>query len=260
MTEHRRVAVVLAASQGLGRACAQALGASGAQLVICGRDATRLERTADELARSGCRALAVVADVTRPEQLEALFSRADTVGASLWTLVTNAGGPPPGNVLELEDAQWQAAFELTFMSAVRAIRLAATRMRASGGGRILVLGSSSVRQPIPGLAASNALRPALNGVVKTLAKELAPHRITVNMLSPGRIDTERVRFLDSEMARKNGTAEENVRAASQAAIPLGRYGSADEFAAVAAFLASDAASYVTGQSWLVDGGMVSALP
>jgi 3-oxoacyl-[acyl-carrier protein] reductase len=146
------------------------------------------------------------------------------------------------------------------MSAVRAIRLAVPRMRAGGFGRIIVIGSSSVRQPVAGITLSNAFRPALAGLVKNLAVDLAGDGITVNMVSPGRIDTGRVRSLDAGRAQREGRDADEVRRSSEASIPMGRYGTVHEIGALVAFLASDAAGYITGQTPLVDGGMVPTLP
>jgi 3-oxoacyl-[acyl-carrier protein] reductase len=195
----------------------------------------------------------------RAADVEAVFHTLDESFGRLDILVANAGGPPPGTFLNATDTHWQTAFELTLMSAVRAMRLAVQRMQDRQYGRIVVIGSSSVKQPIPGLVVSNAFRPALLGVVKTLAQEVAATGITVNMVSPGRIDTDRVHMLDEARAKAQGISYDQSRAESERSIPARRYGSPAEIGALVAFLASEAAGYVTGQSMLVDGGMVSAL-
>lgn len=254
------VALVMAASKGLGRGCAEALARAGFRLLICSRDPHSLEEAASALRASGAEVVNVPADVSRPSDLEAVFEAADRSFGRLDVLVANAGGPPPGSFMEPSDDQWQLAFQLTLMSAVRAMRLAVERMQPTGYGRIVVIGSSSVKEPIPGLVLSNAFRPALLGVVKTLAREVAPHGISVNIVSPGRIDTDRVRALDENRARARGISVEEARAAAEQTIPAGRYGKPEDLAALVAFLASGAAGYITGQSILVDGGMVSALP
>lgn len=256
----RRVALVTAASQGLGFASADALAAAGHDLVVCARDPERLEAAAGRLRAHGVEVAAVPVDVADATALEGLFGLVDERFGRLDVLVSNAGGPPPGTFADLDDAAWQRGFELTLMSAVRSLRLAIPRMRAGGFGRLVVIGSSSVRQPLPGLVLSNAYRPALAGVVKSLAVELGPDGITANLVSPGRIDTDRVRSLDAGRAERTGRPVEDVRAEAEAAIPMGRYGEPAELGAAVAFLASEAAGYLTGQSLLVDGGLVPTLP
>ena len=203
MTESgARVALVMGASQGLGRGCAEALLDAGHDLALCGSNKERIDAAAEGLRarRHGAAVEAAVADVSEPDALEALFARVDERFGRLDVLVANAGGPPPGDFMDVDDDGWRHGFELTLMSAVRALRLAVPRMRARGFGRLVVLGSSSVRKPLPGLVLSNAYRPALAGVVKSLAVDVAADGITVNMVSPGRVDTERVRSLDARVA------------------------------------------------------------
>jgi 3-oxoacyl-[acyl-carrier protein] reductase len=254
-----RVALIMAASKGLGRGAATALARSGHALVICSRNEQEIDATAADLSQHNVPIEAVPADVSKLTDLEQLFAHADRTFGRLDVLVVNAGGPPPGSFLEATEEQWQLAFELTLMSAVRAMRLAVPRMRTGGFGRIVVIGSSSVKEPIPGLALSNAFRPALLGCVKTLAREVAGDGITVNLVSPGRIDTDRVRSLDERRAAARGIPYEQARAESEHSLPMGRYGDPADLGALVDFLASEAAGYITGQSILVDGGMVSAL-
>ena len=256
----RRVALVLAGSKGLGRACADALADSGFDVVVCARSADDTDATVAALRERGSMASGVTADVSSADDLERLFAHVDEVHGRLDVLVANAGGPPPGPILDLDDDDWRTGFELTLMSAVRAIRHAVPRMRASGYGRIVVLGSSSVRQPIPNLGLSNAYRPALAGVVKSLSVDLAPEGITVNMVSPGRVATERVASLDQRAAEREGISAADARARSEATIPMGRYGQPEELGAMVAFLAGPSAGYVTGETILVDGGLVRSLP
>lgn len=259
-SDERRVALVMAGTKGIGRGCADRLGAAGFGVAVCARTAADVDAAVTALRDDGVDAHGVVGDVSDVRSLESVFAAVDEVFGRLDVLVANAGGPPPGAFLALDDEAWRAGFELTLMSAVRAIRLAVPRMQAHRYGRIIVIGSSSVRQPVPGIALSNAFRPALAGLVKHLSGELAGHGITVNMVSPGRIETDRVRSLDQAKAQREGRDVQDVRRASEASIPMGRYGTTAEIGALVAFLASEQASYITGQTPLVDGGLVPTLP
>lgn len=254
-----RVALVLAGTRGLGRGCADALAAAGFAVGVCARSAEDVAAAVADLRQHGVEATGRVVDVRDSGELRAFVDQVVAELGGLDVLVANAGGPERGAVLELDDDDWAAAFELTFMSAVRAIRLAVPPMRQRGGGRVIVIGSSSVRQPLPAAAPSNAFRPALLGVVTSLAIELAPERITVNMVSPGRVSTDRVRENLERVAERDGEDYETLRARSEASIPMGRFGEPAELGAMVAFLAGPAAGYVTGQSILVDGGLVRSL-
>lgn len=258
----RRTAVVMAGTRGLGQACAAELLRGGLEVTVCGRDGERLEQAVAELgAVAGNDAVTGErADVSSTEDVERLVGGAVERYGRLDTLVVNAGGPPPGDFADVSMEDWDTAYALTLRSAVTAIRAAVPAMREGGFGRIVIIGSSSVRRPIGGLVLSNVFRPALTGLVKSLSTDLAPDGITVNMVSPGRIDTERVRTLDERKATRQGTTAEEVRNSSEAAIPAGRYGKPEELAAMVGFLAEERAGYITGQSLLVDGGLVPSLP
>jgi 3-oxoacyl-[acyl-carrier protein] reductase len=256
----QRVAIVMAASKGLGRGCAVALARQGFRLVLCARNQQGVDEAVASIRRDGGDAIGCAADVSKAADIQTVFEVADQTYGRVDALVANAGGPPPGAFESLSDDAWRQAFELTLMSAVRAINHAIPRMRAAGHGRIIVLGSSSVRMPLPNLALSNVFRPGLVGAVKTLAVELAGDGITVNMVSPGRVDTDRVRTLDEGRAKREGTTYEEARSRSERAIPIGRYGSPADVGELVAFLASERAGYITGQSILVDGGLVPSLP
>jgi 3-oxoacyl-[acyl-carrier protein] reductase len=253
-------ALVTAASGGLGYATAAALAAEGATVSICSREAERAEQAAARIADdTGATVYAFAADVSRPADLERVFADATSAMGGLDVLVNNAGGPPPGGFASLTEADWARGFELTLMSAVRGVRLALPHFADAGGGSVCTILSSSVKQPIPNLLLSNVYRPALQGLTKSLAIELADQGVRVNGIAPGRIDTERVQALDRALAEKQGRSLEEVQAASLRTIPMGRLGRPAEFGRVAAFLCAPAASYVTGHVMIVDGGSVRAL-
>jgi 3-oxoacyl-[acyl-carrier protein] reductase len=256
-----KVAIVMAASKGLGRACATALAAEGAQVTIGARGAQVLEKTAQEIQQATrSRVLAVPTDVTKAEDVEAIV--AATVGefGRIDILVNNAGGPPAGTFASFGDAHWQTAFELNLLSTVRLVRLVLPHMRTTGSGRIITIVSTSVKQPIDGLLLSNAIRTGVVGLAKTLSVELAPDNITVNNVCPGRILTDRLRQIYHINERlQQGVSEEAVLKEMSQDIPLGRVGKPEELGAFVAFLASQQAAYITGTTIQVDGGLVRSL-
>jgi 3-oxoacyl-[acyl-carrier protein] reductase len=251
-----KVALVTAASRGLGRAVAQQLAAEGASVAMCARSADPLQTAAAAIREStGVDVMAVEADVSVPQDVERLVGATLDRFGRVDILVINAGGPPPGSFLDLGPDEWEAAVQLTLMSAVRLCQAVVPSMRLQGGGSIVALTSVSVKQPLPNLALSNSLRLAVTGLVKTLADELAPHGIRVNAVCPGWTRTERVEQLLQDRAARSGATIEEEAAQVTAAIPLGRMGTPEELARTVCFLASAAASYTTGVSLLVDGGM-----
>jgi len=255
-----KTAVVLAASQGLGRGIAEAFAAAGARLAICSRREDVLGKVAADLhGRFGADVLARGVDVASEAELTAFIRDAGARFGGLDALVTNAGGPPAGDFDDLSDVQWTSAVDLVLLSVARSVRAALPFMAGRAGASITCVVSSSAKVPIPHLVLSNSLRPAIVGLAKSLSIELAPKGIRVNCLAPGRIDTERVRHLDHVHAEKTGVTPEAWRRQSEASIPWGRYGTPAEFADVALFLASDAARYVTGQTLFVDGGLTKTL-
>ena len=249
-----RVFIVTGGARGLGRATADVLVAEGARVVISGRTQESLDSAVAELDASAGRgaAVSVVADNADREAPARLLAAArDTWGRVDGALIS-VGGPPKGPVTDITDEQWTAAFESVFLGAVRLARELGTAL-PEGGSLGLVL-SSSVRAPLPQMAISNGLRPGLAMVAKTLAEELGPRGVRVNGLLPGRIATERVAELDAW----TGDAEA-ARAAAVRTIPLGRYGEPEEFGAVAAFVLSPAASFLSGVMLPVDGGLLRTL-
>lgn len=252
--------LVAAASKGLGLATALEYAREGARVTIASRSLPQLEAARQAILEGTGQEVAVAEmDVTRPEDIERAVRTAAEYGGGLDVLVTNAGGPPGGSFGDMADADWSGGFELTLMSTVRLIREALPHMRSAGGGRIVSISSVSIKQPIQGLILSNVFRAGVNALNKSLATELAPEGILINSLAPGRIGTDRILQLDGKRAEAVGTSLEQVQAEALKGIPLGRTGTPEEFGKAAVFLGSFANTYITGQSLLIDGGMVKSL-
>jgi 3-oxoacyl-[acyl-carrier protein] reductase len=234
-----RTAIVTGASSGLGLATAESLAGEGANVTMLARRRDLLEREADRIG-----ALAVRGDLTNPRDLEAVVRRTVEAFGGIDILVWNSGGPPPGTALEVTPEGLEDAVELLLIPAVRLVELCIPHLVQSPAGRILLFTSIAVREPADNLALSNAVRPGVTAWAKSLSRELGPQGITVNCVAPGRIETARLEQLYPE-----GPSEADLKA-----IPLGRWGSPQEFGDVACFLASDRARYVTGTTVLVDGG------
>lgn len=255
-----KVALVTAASRGLGRASAEALAKAGCDLVICSRDRASVDRAAEEIRRATDRkVLALIADLGRAGDLQQVLDAAMTAHGRVDVLVSNTGGPPPGPFMGFDDAAWQGAFDTLLMPAVRLARGVVPGMQAQGWGRILFVTSSAVKQPIPALVLSNSLRAAVTAMAKTLAGQVARDGITVNCVAPGRILTDRVKFLDGEAAKGSGRSLDDIQAEQAQRIPTGRYGDPREFGEAIAFLASPGAAYITGSTLAVDGGAIGSL-
>ncbi len=255
-----KIAMVGGASKGLGFAVARALAGEGVHVCIASRDATAIQRAADTIrAETGGSPLPVTADLSRADAIVAWHEATLQQFGGVDLLFANTGGPPAGSALAFDDRAWQCAFELLLMSVVRSIRAVVPSMTSRGGGAILVGTSSSVKEPLPNLALSNVLRSGVTSLAKTLSVELAPQKIRVNTIIPGRIATDRLRQLDEINANRQGLSLPDHQARAAASIPLGRYGTPDDFGRVGAFLLSDAASYITGASVQVDGGLVKGL-
>jgi len=253
-----RVALVNAASRGIGRGIAEVLAAEGASLVICSRDEAAITAAAAQIAATyRAEVVPVAADVGKAGSAEHLVATAAERFGGLDILVNNSGGPPGGTFDDFDDVAWQDAFDLLLLGVVRMVRAALPFLRASGNGRIINVASSAVREPIPGLVLSNSLRAGVAGLAKTLADELAPHQVTVNTILPGRILTDRLRGPFIEPARQAGVpVDELARAEVAREVPLGRVGEPRDLANLAAFLCSPAAAYLTGLAVAVDGGRI----
>jgi 3-oxoacyl-[acyl-carrier protein] reductase len=255
-----KTALVVAASKGMGKASALGLAAEGARVVMCARGETALKDAAAEVKqRTGADVLALPADASRAADISRVVAEANRAFGGVDILVANVGGPPPGPFEQMTDEQWKAAFEQVHLSTVRFIREVLPHMKQARWGRILAIQSSSVKQPVDGLVLSNGIRPGIAGLFKTLAGDLAPHGITVNLVLPGRIMTDRFREHQTDRAKRAGISLEKQMELSSTDIPMGRIGTPDEFAAMVVFLASARASYVTGTAVQVDGGLIRSV-
>lgn len=247
-------ALIGGGSGGLGGAIATALVGEGARVALVARSMDRLEAAVGRLAG----AVAVDADLATPDGPASAVERTVAALGGLDLLLVNSGGPPPGTFEDLDEADWERAIDGTMRSTLRLVRAALPHLRASERPAILIVLSSSVRQPIPGLTTSNVLRPGLAGLVKSLTAEIAPIRI--NGIAPGRVATDRIARIDAATAARTGEDPDTIRERVIAGIPLGRYGDPAEAGRLGAFLLSPAASYVTGAIVPIDGGMVRSLP
>jgi 3-oxoacyl-[acyl-carrier protein] reductase len=255
-----KIAMVGGASKGLGYAVARALAGEGARVSLAARNGEAVERARDAIRReTGGDIVGVDADLSTADGIGRWYSATTKAFGGVDLLFANTGGPPAGSALSFDDSAWQAAFELLLMSAVRTVRLVVPSMRARGGGAIVVGTSSTVKEPVGMLALSNVMRSGVTSLAKTLSVELAPDRIRVNTLVPGRILTDRLTHLDAISAGRAEISLDEQQRRSQSTIPLSRYGEPAEFGRVGAFLLSDAASYITGSAVYVDGGLIRTL-
>ncbi len=254
-----KIAIVAAASKGFGRAAARALAAEGARVAMCARTVETLQAAADDIAaETGTETLPIVADVTKSADCERVVEQTVTRWGTVHVLVTNSGGPTPGDFDAVDDAAWQSAFESTLLNVVRLIRLCLPHMKKQRWGRIVNIQSISIRQPVDGLLLSNSIRPGCAGLTRSLATELGPYNILINTLCPGSHETDRIHELAEVRAAQNGTTPAHELEQLAASIPLKRLGDPAELAAAAVFLCSERASYITGTSLLVDGGACRA--
>ena len=255
-----KIALVAAASRGLGRAVAEELAREGAHLLICARGADALRETAESIrAASGVRVIEVVADLSDPADVARVAERALAEFGRVDVLVTNGGGPPAGPFETHSADAWQAAVRQTLMSVVELTRAVLPGMKERRWGRIINVTSIAVKQPVDNLILSNSVRAAVTGFARTLANEVAPFGITVNNVMPGYTRTQRVEELAERNASLKGTSPDAERAVWEGQIPMARLGESTEFAAMVTFLASERASYTTGASIPVDGGWIRGL-
>lgn len=257
-----KVVFVAAASKGLGRAIAEEFAREGAKVVMCSREEGAITKAAKDIAdATKAETLPVTADLSKKEDCDRFIKAGLDKFGRMDVLVVNAGGPPPGRFEELDESAWDKAYQLTLMSAVRMTKQALPELRKTKGN-VVFSTSTSVRQPTQylNLILSNALRAAVHGMLKTLSKDLAKDGIRVNAIQPGRIMTERIIQLDTDIAKRTGKSMDEVRREFESTtIPLGRYGDPKEYAAAVVFIASQRASYITGTSLQVDGGMLQAM-
>lgn len=255
-----KTALVLASSKGLGKATAMKLAEEGANVMIASRSESELQKTAQEIReKTNANVHYQVCNVMDNEQIIELVHETVAKFKTIDILVNNTGGPPAGNFDDFSDKDWMNAFELTLLSVIRTIRAVLPYMRKQKSGRIVNIASSSFKQPLDNLTLSNTFRTGIMGLSKSLSQELAKDNILINTVGPGKIATDRVKELDRLRAERERLPIEEVVARSEAQIPLGRYGTPEEFANVVAFLCSEANTYVTGQAILVDGGFIKAM-
>ncbi|HYA27902.1 MAG TPA: SDR family oxidoreductase [Acidobacteriota bacterium] len=255
-----KVALVAGASQGMGKAAALGFAREGAKVAICARGEAALNQAADLIRKeSGSEVWAIVADMSKPDDIKKFVNESAKHFGRVDVIVNNAGGPPPGEFMKFTDDDWNNAFNLSFMSTMRMTREAVPHMRKVGGGKVINITSYSVKEPIAGLVLSNAVRSAVIGMAKTLSRELARDSILFNNVCPGRIDTDRAQKLNKARADRLGKPVEEINKEMASEVPLGRYGTAEEAADLIVFLGSDRASYITGTTIAIDGGLVRGI-
>lgn len=249
-----KTALVLGGGSGLGKGIAKALAKEGARVAVAGRTRDTIDATVQEIAREGGKALAIEWDISDLSQIDARVTVVEKKFGPVDVLINNTGGPPPTPAAGQDPALWSKSFQSMVLSVITITDRVLPNMRQRQWGRIITSASSGVVTPIPNLAISNALRQSLLGWSKTLSREVATQGITVNVVLPGRIATDRVRFLDESKAKRENRTIEDITRESLSSIPMARYGDTEEYASVVTFLASTRASYVTGSIVRVDGG------
>jgi 3-oxoacyl-[acyl-carrier protein] reductase len=255
----QKVILVSGGSEGIGFATAKTLAEEGAIVMIGSRSQEKLNHAKQQLSAFGDQIIIKPLDVTNPENIQAWVATAVAQFGRIDGLLINAGGPKPSQFEQLTEADWQTGFELILMSAIRMIYAVLPIMKQQQQGSIVAITSSAVKEPISELVLSNVFRTGLTALLKTLSRDLAQYQIRVNSVLPGRIDTERIKKLDESRAQQTGISITQIQQATLQNIPLGRLGNPDEMGKVATFLLSEAASYITGQAILVDGGLLKGL-
>ena len=255
-----KVALVAASSRGLGRAVAEELASEGAHLILCSRNEASLQQACEHICETtGTKVIGFACDLTSRNDIKGLVERGREQMGPIDILVTNGGGPPAGKFEQISSEQWQQAVDLTLHSVSELIRLVLPEMKSRCWGRILNITSIAVKQPVDNLILSNSIRAAVTGLARTLANEVAADGVTVNNILPGYTRTERVEELANTMAAKQGITPDDFKARWEQEIPMRRLGEPREFAALAAFLVSERASFITGTSVQVDGGWIRSL-
>lgn len=257
---NNRVAVVCGASRGIGRAIAEAFAHAGARVCLVARDGETVERTAREIAEAaGSEVCAIAADLGAPEVPAMLVKAMQARWGSVHIVVNNAGGPPSGSFLEHDDATWEAAIHRNLLSVVRMARAVSPLMQAQQWGRIISISSTVAKEPTPTMVLSATARAGVSTFTKAIASELAPFKITANVILPGGVHTERLDSLVRVRAERIGRPHDALLAEQVASIPVGRFAAPEEIANVALFLASEQSSYVTGTSIVVDGALTKGV-
>lgn len=251
--------IIMASSSGLGKAIATEFALEGANIMLFSTNKEKLLKTKNEIYEAtGNEPLFTVGDITNYEDIKRLIVNTVNAYGGVYALVNNSGGPPAGNFEKFDDEIWQKSFELTLLSYIRTIREVLPYMKKGGGGRIINSTSSSIKQVLDNLILSNTFRMGVVGLSKSLSQELGKYDILVNVIAPGRIGTDRIDYLDNLRAEKLGISVSDLQEKTYKSIPLGRYGTPDEYGKLAVFLCSKANTYITGQTVLLDGGLTKA--
>jgi 3-oxoacyl-[acyl-carrier protein] reductase len=255
-----KVAIVAASSKGLGKAVALGLAEEGVSLTICARGKKELDKTAEEIkAKTGVEVLALRADVSKLDEVKEIVSQTIKKYSTVHILVNNAGGPPFGNFLDFSVEEWRKALELNLLSTINLTKEVIPYMQKQKWGRIINITSVAVKQPIDGLILSNTARAGVIGFAKTISNEFARDNVLVNNVCPGRILTDRIIHLAEERAKRANKSLEEVISSMEVDVPIGRLGRPKELADLVVFLASERASYITGTTIQVDGGVVKGI-